>query len=260
MSTDKKELNELLDFAVEIARAAGEITLRHFRGSFVAERKADNSFVTVADREAESYLRARIETAFPNDSILGEEGGEKAGTSNRRWILDPIDGTYSFVHGVPLYGVLIGLELESEAILGVVNLPASAEIVYAARGLGCFWNGEPAHVSSTTSIDEALLLCSDFGAFEQYGFGPAAASLQRRVHARRTWGDCYGHVLVATGRAEIMLDPVMNIWDCAALLPIVKEAGGTFTDWTGQSTINGGNAISTNGRLFDPVMEIVRKP
>ncbi len=141
MSIDKTELQELLDFAVEIAREAGEITLRHFRGSFVAERKADNSFVTIADREAENYLRARIEAAYPEDSILGEEAGKKSGTSNRRWILDPIDGTFSFVHGVPLYGVLIGLESVGEPILGVVNLPASNEIVYAARGLGCFWNG-----------------------------------------------------------------------------------------------------------------------
>ena len=260
MSIDKKALRELLDFAVEIAREAGEITLQHFRGSFVAERKADNSFVTVADREAEAHLRARIETTFPEDSILGEEGGEKRGGSNRRWILDPIDGTYSFVHGVPLYGVLIGVELMGEPIVGVVDLPALSEIVYAARELGCFWNGEPARVSSTASIDEALLLCSDFGSFEQYGFGPVAASLQRRAHARRTWGDSYGHVLVATGRADIMLDPVMNIWDCAALLPIIEEAGGTFTDWTGKRTIDGGNAISTNGQLFAPVMEVVKKP
>jgi histidinol-phosphatase len=260
MTIDKRELKQLMDFAVEIAREAGDITLRHFQGSFVAERKADNSFVTVADREAEAHLRARIEAAFPEDSILGEEGEDKSGTSNRRWILDPIDGTYSFVHGVPLYGVLIGLDLMGEPIVGVVNLPALSEIVFAARELGCFFNGEPARVSSTTSIDEALLLCSDFGICEQYGFGLPAASLQRRVHARRTWGDAYGHVLVATGRADIMLDPVMNIWDCAALLPIVEEAGGTFTDWAGKRTIDGGNAISTNRSLFDPVMEVVRKP
>lgn len=260
MSVSKTELQGLLDFAVEIAREAGELTLRHFRGSFVAERKSDNSFVTVADREAEAHLRSRIESAFPEDTILGEEGGRKSGASNRRWILDPIDGTYSFVHGVPLYGVLIGVELMDEPIVGVVNLPALGEIVYAARELGCFWNGEPACVSSTTSLDEALLLCTDFGTCERYGFGPAAASLQRRANARRTWGDAYGHVLVATGRADIMIDPVMNIWDCAPLLPIIEEAGGRFTDWTGTRTINGGNAISTNRTLFESVMEIVKQP
>jgi histidinol-phosphatase len=259
MATDKKELNQLLDFAVDIAREAGKITWRHYQGSFVAERKADNSFVTIADREAEAYLRARITEGFPDDSILGEEEGQLSGSSNRRWILDPIDGTYSFVHGVPLYGVLIGLEIDDEPMLGVVNLPALSEIVHAARGLGCFWNGEVAHVSATSALDQALLLSTDFGACEQYGFGPAAETLQRQVHARRTWGDAYGHILVATGRAEIMLDPVMKVWDCAPLLPILEEAGGTFTDWKGRRTIHGGNAISTNGLLFDSVMEAIGK-
>jgi histidinol phosphatase-like enzyme (inositol monophosphatase family) len=259
MNPDKKDLQQFLDFAVEIAREAGAITYRHYQGSFVAERKADNSFVTVPDREAEAYLRARIVNAFPADAILGEEEGEQSGSSNRRWILDPIDGTYSFVHGVPLYGVLIGLELDREPVLGVVNLPALSEMVYAARGLGCFWNGEAARVSATSTLDQALLLSTDFGICEQYGFGPAAEALQRQVHSRRTWGDAYGHVLVATGRADIMLDPVMNVWDCAALLPILEEAGGTFTDWNGTRTIHGGNAISTNGLLFEEVMEVVRK-
>ena len=248
-----------MKFATELARDAGEITVRHFKGSFVAERKADSSFVTVADRESEKYLRARIEEAFPDDAILGEEEGAKPGKSGRRWIVDPIDGTYSFVHGVPLYGVLIGLEVDGEAILGVVNLAALNELVCAARGVGCFWNGAAARVSSTASLAEALLLATDFGNCEQHGFGRAAEILQRQVHARRTWGDAYGHVLVATGRADIMLDPIMNVWDCAPLLPILEEAGGTFTDWSGQRTIHGGNAISTNGALFESVMSVIKE-
>jgi histidinol phosphatase-like enzyme (inositol monophosphatase family) len=253
------ELKWLLDFAVRLAREAGEITDYYFKGSFLTERKADRSFVTNADREAEAFLRTAISQAFPADGILGEEEGERAGTSGRRWIVDPIDGTYSFVHGVPLYAVLIGLEIDGEPILGAVNLPALNELVYAARGLGCFWNGEPARVSTTTSLSEALLLCTDFGACRQHGFGSAAEALQERVNARRTWGDAYGHVLVATGRADIMLDPVMNVWDCAALLPIVEEAGGRFTDWQGRNTIHGGNAISTNALLFDRVMDVIRE-
>jgi len=258
MIPDSAELKALLDFAVAMARDAGEITNRYFKGSFVAERKADNSFVTAADREAEKYLRTQIEKAFPEDAILGEEEGEKPGRSNRRWILDPIDGTYSFVHGVPLYGVLIGLEIDNEAVLGVVDLPALNEIISAARGLGCFWNNAPARVSATESLGDALLLATDFGSCERYGFGRAAEILQRQVNARRTWGDVYGHVLVATGRADIMLDPIMNVWDCAPLLPIVEEAGGTFTDWQGERTIRGGNAISTNGKLFESVMATIR--
>ena len=259
MIPDKVELKRLLDFAVQLAREAGDITYRHFKGSFVAERKVDNSFVTIADREAERNMRANIERTFPDDSILGEEEGEKIGTSPRRWIIDPVDGTYSFVHGVPLYAVLIGLEIDGNSVLGAVNLPALNELVYAARGLGCFWNGERARVSATQSLSEALLLATDFGTCEEYGFGRAAETLQRQMNARRTWGDAYGHVLVATGRADIMLDPVMNVWDCAALLPVLEEAGGTFTDWQGESTIHGGNAISTNGVLFDGVMDTIRK-
>jgi histidinol phosphatase-like enzyme (inositol monophosphatase family) len=259
MAIDSSELKEVLDFAVGIAREAGDVTLQYFKGSFAVERKTDNSFVTIADREAESLLRDRIVQRFPDDAILGEEKGEQPGRSGRRWIVDPIDGTYSFVHGVPLYAVLIGLEIDAEPVLGVVNLPALNEMVYAARGLGCFANDERAQVSSTSALDQALLLSTDFGTCAQYGFGPAADALQRMVHARRTWGDAYGHILVATGRAEIMLDPVMNIWDCAALLPIVEEAGGTFTDWHGHRSITAGNAISTNGKLFGRVMEAINE-
>ena len=258
MNRTAPELESLLDFAVNLAREAGEITLKYFRQSLAPERKADGSFVTVADREAERFIRAHIEESYPQDAILGEEEETRAGASGRQWIIDPVDGTYSFVHGVPLYGVLIALEIEGEACLGVVNVPALGDLVYAARGQGCFWNDQRASVSSVASLDDALLLATDFGTCEQYGFGAAAEALQRRVRARRTWGDCYGHILVATGRADIMLDPVMNVWDCAPLLPILEEAGGTFTDWRGQRTIRGGNALSTNGALFNSVMEVVK--
>lgn len=254
---DGRELERLLSFAVELARGAGRITLRYFRSSLTPEQKADGSFVTQADREAESFIRARLEERFPQDAILGEEEGAHEGASGRQWIIDPLDGTYSFVHGVPLYGVLIGLEINEEPLLGVVCLPALDEIVYAARGVGCFWNDSSARVSSTGRLEDALLLSTDFGTCERYGFGRAAEVLQSRAAARRTWGDCYGHVLVATGRADVMLDPVMNIWDCAPLLPIMEEAGGTFTDWRGVRTIRGGNAISTNGALFDEIMKAV---
>jgi histidinol phosphatase-like enzyme (inositol monophosphatase family) len=253
----ENELAELLDFAVELARAAGEITLRYFRRGVAAEIKADGSPVTIADREAEAFLRQEIAARFPADGILGEEEGATTGASGRRWILDPIDGTFSFVRGVPFYGVLIGLEIDGEAALGVVNIPALNELVYAARGLGCFWNGQPARVSGVAQLSEALLLATDFGDCAKHGYGAAGQKLSQQTKSQRTWGDCYGYVLVATGRAEVMLDPVMNVWDCAPLLPIMQEAGGTFTDWTGRATIHGGNAIATNGLLFGEVMQAV---
>jgi histidinol-phosphatase len=251
------ELREVLDFAVEAAREAGEITLRYFRKSFETRLKGKDNFVTQADVEAEEFLRRRIRERFPEDSIIGEEGGESLGASARRWIVDPIDGTYSFVHGVPFYGVLLGVEIEGEPTVGVINMPALGEVAYAAKGLGCFINGEPARVSQTARLEDALLLSTDFGACARKGFGAAAEELQRRAAMRRTWGDCYGYVLVASGRADVMLDPAMNVWDCAALLPVIEEAGGTFTDWRGERTIRGGNAFATNGPLFGEVMEII---
>ena len=252
-----KELKELLEFAVELGRGAGDITLEYFRKKPETSTKDDGSYVTVADREAEKYLRRQIAERFPDDGCLGEEEGESTGTSGRRWIVDPIDGTFAFVHGVPFYGVLIALEIDGEPVVGVVNMPALGELVSAAKGLGCFLNGEPARVSETAELKDALLLSTDFAACARYGFGPPAERLQARAKTSRTWGDCYGYVLVATGRADVMLDPVMNLWDCAPLLPIMEEAGGTFTDWRGARTIDGGNSIATNGRLFDEVMGLV---
>jgi histidinol-phosphatase len=255
----KTELKELLEFAVDLARGAGEITLQYFRKKPETSKKSDGSYVTIADREAESYLRRRIAERFPDDGILGEEEGESLGVSGRRWILDPIDGTFAFVHGVPLYGVLIAVEIEGELSVGVVNVPALGEIVSAAKGLGCFLNSEPARVSTTAELKDALLLSTSFSACARYGFGRAAELLQEKARVSRTWGDCYGYVLVATGRADVMLDPVMNLWDCAPLLPIMEEAGGTFTDWRGVRTANGGNSIATNGLLFEQVMDVVHE-
>lgn len=253
------DLQELLDFGVGAAREAGEITLKYFKRKFETRLKGKDNFVTQADVEAEEFLRREILKRFPGDAIVGEEGGESAGSTGRRWIIDPIDGTYSFVHGVPFYGVLLGCEVDGDPAVGVIHIPALGELVYAARGLGCFWNGEPARVSQTERLEDALLLSTDFGSCARHGFGAACEELQRRAAQRRTWGDCYGYVLVATGRADVMLDPEMNLWDCAALLPVVEEAGGTFTDWQGRRTIHSGNSVATNGALFGTVMEVIEE-
>jgi len=252
------ELNELLDFAIELGRGAGDITLQYYRKQPETSTKDDGSYVTIADHQAEKYLRRQIAERFPDDGFLGEEEGESSGRSGRRWIVDPIDGTFAFVHGVPFYGVLIALEIDGEMSVGVVNIPALGELVSAAKGVGCFLNGERARVSETAKLEDALLLSTDFTACTRYGFGPAAGRLQARAKTSRTWGDCYGYVLLATGRADVMLDPVMNLWDCAPLLPIIEEAGGTFTDWHGVRTASGGNSIATNALLFDEVMNVIR--
>jgi len=247
---------QLLEFATEAAWQAGQTTLAHFQTRLDVERKADDSPVTVADRNAETLLRGLIEARFPDHSIAGEEFGAGATDSKYRWILDPIDGTESFVRGVPLYGVLVGLEIEGEMVVGVAHFPALGEMVAAARGEGCYWNGRRARVSTIGRLADALAVYTD--ARELARRQPAAWDrLQQATRNQRGFSDCYGHCLVATGRAEIALDPVMNPWDNAALVPILLEAGGTFTDWRGRVTIDGGDAISTNGRLFDEVMALV---
>lgn len=247
----------LLDFAVEAAWQAGKITLEYFQTGTAVERKADASPVTLADRRAEEKLRERIQHHFPEHGILGEEFGEVPGRSPYRWILDPLDGTRSFIQGVPLYGVMVGLEYAGQAVLGVVHFPALGDIIYAAKGEGCYWNGRRARVSAVDHMDEAVVLATDVRTLYQQGRGPAFETLQANTRLQRTWGDCYGHMLVATGRAEIMLDPILNIWDCAALQPILEEAGGTFTDWEGIATHTGGNGLSTNGHLFRTLMDII---
>jgi histidinol phosphatase-like enzyme (inositol monophosphatase family) len=261
------ELQARLDFTVEIAREAGALTLPHFLNEQTAvERKGDRSPVTEADRQAERRLRERIAERYAADAILGEEFGETPGTSGATWILDPLDGTQSFIHGVPLFGTLVGLEAEGEAVLGVAYFPALGELVYAAKGLGAWWlppgasspTPRRAQVSTVYRLDEALLTVTWLEGFERIGRLDLYERLRQATALERGWGDCYGHILVATGRAELMVDPVMNVWDCAALKPILEEAGGTFTDLAGTPTIRGGSAISTNGHLFDAVMQIVR--
>jgi histidinol phosphatase-like enzyme (inositol monophosphatase family) len=251
-------LRMMLDFAVEAAWQAGKITLEYFQTDTAVEHKPDTSPVTLADRRAEQKLRECIQRVFPDHGILGEEFGETAGRAPYRWVLDPLDGTRSFIQGVPMYGVMMGLEHYGQAVLGVVHLPALGETVYAARGSGCYWNGRRAQVSKIAQLEDAVVLTTSVRSLYEEGRGPVFERLQAQTHLQRTWGDCYGHILVATGRAEVMLDPILQIWDCAALQPILQEAGGTFTDWQGIPTHTGGNGLSTNGHLFEAVMEMVR--
>lgn len=252
-------LGELMEFAVDAAVRAGAITLQHFQTGLEAETKSDASPVTIADREAERMLRSLIATRFPDDGILGEELGVTRPDAPRRWILDPIDGTRSYVRGVPLYGVLIALEEAGRVLLGVAHFPALRETVVAARGLGCWWNGSRARVSDVARLADSLVLTTDAENMERSGRGPAWNAVRARAGAVRTWGDCYGHLLVATGRAEAMLDPVLADWDAAALSPIVEEAGGVFTDWAGNCTHRGGSGIATNARVADEVRAALRR-
>ncbi len=247
---------EYLDFAMDAAWQAGQLTLAHFQSGVAVERKQDASPVTEADRGAESLLRRLIEEKFPGHAVLGEEMGESGSDSRHRWILDPIDGTQSFIRGVPLYGVLVSLEIEGDMVVGVAHFPAMNEMVAAADGEGCRWNGRECRVSRVSTLAEALVSLTEPGSLDEE-HRTFWDGLKREARVIRGWSDCYGHALVATGRVDAMLDPVMNPWDCGALLPIVEEAGGRFTDWNGEATIYGGSAISGNRELHRALLDLM---
>jgi histidinol phosphatase-like enzyme (inositol monophosphatase family) len=243
--------------AAELARLAGTVALRHYRSRLTVETKADGSPVTIADRAAEEAARAWVRARFPDDGILGEELGEERPRAPRRWVIDPIDGTKAFIRGTPLWGSLVAL-CEGETVLaGAAYFPAVDELLAAAPGAGCWWNGRRCQVSSVSVLGDATVLTTD----ERFRHRPERQAgwraLSEAAAVSRTWGDCFGYLLVATGRAEAMCDPILSPWDAAALQPIIEEAGGTFTDWDGTRTAFGGSAVATNRALGDTVRGVL---
>lgn len=248
--------NGRLSAMVEVAQLAGQHTLRYFRSDDLQiDAKTDDSPVTVADREAEQLVRQQVAQEFPDDTVEGEEFAEQSGTSRYRWVVDPIDGTKSFVCGVPLYSTLLALELDGKPLGGVIYLPALGEMAVGAIEQGSWYRPRPdadwsaAAVSTKTDLSKAVFVTSQVDSFAERGAGDAYQRLESAAWITRSWGDGYGYLLVATGRAELMIDPVCSAWDVAAILPILVEAGGQFTDWKGSPTTRGGDGVGTNGKL-----------
>jgi myo-inositol-1(or 4)-monophosphatase len=254
-----ESLRNYLEFAVDTAWKAGQLTLGHFQTDIQTDYKQDESPVTVADRAAEQLIRGELERRFPRHAIVGEEYGAEEGAEaySHRWFIDPIDGTRSFVRGVPLYGVLLGLEIEGVCQVGVAHFPALGEMLAAATGEGSWWNGRRARVSAVKSLQDALVVHYDAAAFERHGRADVWARIKKVANYRAGWCDAYGYLLVATGRAELALDPAMNSWDCAPFPPILQEAGGYFGDWKGKPTIFGNEAIGTTRALLPEVLQLI---
>jgi histidinol-phosphatase len=253
-----QSLRSYLDFSVETAYLAGKLTLGHFQTGLRPDFKSDDTPVTVADRQAEALIRSRIASRYPRHAIVGEEyGTDGDAQASHRWFIDPIDGTKSFVRGVPLYAVLIGLVIEGVVEVGAAYFPALDEMVAAATGEGCWWNGRRAHVSDVADLQQAVVAFTDVANFGRYGRAAAWERIQAATYFRAGWGDAYGHALVATGRVELMLDPIMNAWDCAPFPPILKEAGGYFGDWQGRATIHGNEALSTSLTLLPQILDLI---
>ena len=250
--------------AVRFAVEAGQQTLSRFcKHDLQVEKKNDKSPVTEADKNAELLLRERIQHSFPHDAIVGEEFENIEGTSEYRWIVDPIDGTKSFICGVPLYATLVGVEWGDESRIGVIYIPALEELIFAEVGVGAGYvqgDGELAtpRVSSTTSLADSCFVTSQVSTFYEVNRGAGYLALEEKAYITRTWGDAYGYLLVATGRAEVMVDAIMNVWDAAAILPVMIESGGTFTDWNGNATIHGGEGIGTNGTVHEEVLATIQ--
>ncbi len=246
---------DLLSQVVELVQATGDLTLRWFdTAGLDVEEKADGTPVTEADKAAERYLRERIGDRFPDDAIIGEEEPDSAGTSGRTWIIDPIDGTKAFTHGVPLYSNLLAVYDQHGPAIGVINLPALGETVWAGRGLGCHTRTGPAAVNDHPDIATGALCTSGFSAWTAEAF----TAVRDGVGIMRTWGDGYGYALVATGRIEAMVDPALALWDLGPLPVIIREAGGRYSQLDGdEGVVLDPNAIpsavATNGHVHDQV-------
>ena len=248
-------MTDLLNATVEAARVAGRVAMKYFAREIAIEIKSDGSPVTEADRSAERTVREWIAERFSGDAITGEELGDAATESPRRWLIDPIDGTKSFVRGVPLWGSLVAVAEEGRIVAGAVVFPALNEWTAAREGEGCWSNGTRAGVSQCAKLSDATVLTTDSRFLASPGRAERWSALVSRSAVTRTWGDCYGYHLVATGRAECMVDDAMNEWDWAPFVPIIAEAGGVLTDWSGGVDELARGVIATNALLANAIRD-----
>jgi histidinol-phosphatase len=247
-----------MDAAIDAAREAGRIALGYYRGGFEITIKPDHTPVTQADREAEQTIVEILGRATPDVGFLGEEFGAK-GPQERRWIIDPIDGTRNFVRRIPIWAVLIGLEEDGEITAGVIHNPVTGEMYSAYRGGGAFFNGERIHASSTAELGQATFLHAGLGLVRKAGWWPGFERLIDGTLSQRGPGDYLGYALVASGRGEIYAELDLKPWDLAPCKIVVEEAGGRFTDFEGRPTIYTGSALATNGLLHDTALALLRR-
>jgi myo-inositol-1(or 4)-monophosphatase len=250
------ELKELKLFAEELAMLSGKIIKQYWRTNVKIENKADESPVTIADKKAEELMRELIMKQYPDHGILGEEFGEHNSAAEYRWILDPIDGTKSFICGTVTFGTLIALVKKNEPILGVINQPILNEFLIGDNNTALL-NGLTVKVRKCEDLSQAILLGTDYLHIEKYQSKNGFDNLMRKVKYYRMWGDCYGYYLVATGFADIMIDPIMNPWDSLAVIPVIQGAGGRVSDYKGNDAVTGASLVATAGQVHDEVIRIL---
>lgn len=248
------------ELAVEAARRAGDLARTYYESTFEIELKPDASPVTVADKGAEELIRSLVSQHFPSDGFLGEEFGDQPGGSGFRWVIDPIDGTRSFVRHIPIWATLIGLEYKGEQIGGVAYVPMLGQVYRALRGDGAHMNDRRIRVSDVGKLSDALLCYSSLAWFTRAGRERTFLELATRTNRQRGFGDFYGFVLVAEGAADLMVEHGVHAWDVSGLKAIVEEAGGTFTDWDGTPTTERPDVVASNGKLHPEALKILQAP
>jgi histidinol-phosphatase len=247
------------DIAQSVARSAGQIAKTIFDGHFEIEIKADQSPVTIADKNAEAHIREVIQQHFPGDGFLGEEYGDEPSRTGYRWIIDPIDGTKSFVRKVPIWGTLLGLEYEGELIAGVAYIPTMNQLYHALKGQGAYRDDERISVSKVSRLNEAHMCYSSVSWFREAGMEKPFLDLASSVSRSRGFGDFYGFLLVAQGSFDFMIDTGVHAWDIAALIPILQEAGGKMTDWSNGVDLHRPDTLASNGLLHEEVRSFLQK-
>lgn len=252
-----KHLEKYLNFAVKLVKSSNGITLKYYQKKLKHTVKENNSPVTIADLKCENFIVERIRTRFPEHGILGEESGESGAGSEFKWIVDPVDGTKNFMRKYPFWGTLLALEYEGEVILGIISMPVLNDFVYAAKGMGCFYNNKKAKVSKVKTLKDSYLLHGGIDYISRENYKDNFLNLARTCYYSRGFGDCHGHSLIIKGKAEIMIDPHVAPYDVAPVKICVEEAGGVFTDLKGEKTIYSGNALVTNGNVHDSALKII---
>lgn len=250
-------MQQWMEAAAELAKKTGEVALRSYRTGIGVDLKHDQSPVTEADRSAERFAREWIAKRFPEHGVIGEEYGESNPDARLRWCIDPIDGTRTFIAGVPLWGTLIALCEGKRVLAGAASYPAAGEWIVAANGEGCWSDGVRCRVSNVDNVERATVLTTDVSFKHRPQRRDGWTQLASRANTARTWGDCYGYLLVATGRAEVMVDSIMMPWDAAPFVPIIKEAGGVVVDYNGEDAAFGDGAVATNAALAQVVHDVL---
>jgi myo-inositol-1(or 4)-monophosphatase len=243
-------------FIGEIIPGLREIILKYYRASYDVEIKSDNSPVTIADREAENYIRERVMESFPDHGIIGEESGVYKVGAEFKWIVDPIDGTKSFISNTPLFGTLIALTQNNKPVLGCIYLPVTNDILIGDN-LQTRLNGNVVRMSEQIALEKSIVLTTDYGDFSKYKPRAGFDRLMSTCRLSRTWGDCFGYYLVATGKAHVMIDPAMSVWDKMALIPIINGAGGIITDFYGNAPETGDSIVACVKNIHSEVIEML---